>query len=132
MRKKKIVPVENQIKIKGDGKLYHEYIERFKKVYEFLANAPFHSTGKHYKLIKTLLDQHGTETVRAKVIIFARMCKDRSAWFTKDGPADFTLEKLSSFWNHILPPINASKAEYFIARKQEEERRVRLNQMLQR
>ena len=82
--------------------IYFTFLENFGKTYNELTGFTFNQTGKHFKLIKPLIDKHTEAAVVEKVRVLGILCRDKSAWFTKDGYASFTIEVLSGKWNSII------------------------------
>lgn len=80
-----------------------DFIQRFKETYEAKSGEPFEAQKKDFILAADLIRKHGWEPCVKKAVILAGLCESRSAWFTKDGWASFTIGKLSSQWNSIIP-----------------------------
>lgn len=80
-----------------------DFIQRFQVAYEGMTGQPFSAKKEHFVIVANLIRKHGLPAVEAKMNILGFMCRDRTAWFTKDGWADFTIEKLSRQWNSIIP-----------------------------
>jgi hypothetical protein len=90
---------------------------------------------KHFIIAANLIKSHGLEAVEQKAAILSVMCRDQTAWFTKDGWADFTIEKLSSQWNSIIPQATMTeedKSKQRIAElfQKEHERNERVNKIV--
>jgi hypothetical protein len=103
--------VSEVVKPKKEPNAYFSFIEDFGNIYQQCTGNPFHKQQKHFALVKKLIDMHGIEAVENKAKILAYYCKESSSWFTKNGFADFTIEKLSSQWNSILPQVKMSQEE---------------------
>ena len=88
-----------------------EFVERFKTSYEKMTGQPFKLKKEYFVIAAKLLKDYGQEAVFSKVKILGLMCRDRSAWFTKGGWADFSIDKLSSKWNEIIPDGIQENAE---------------------
>lgn len=80
-----------------------EYVERFKACYESVTKQPYKWDRHHFVIADKLIKSYGYDTVVEKTKILGVMCRDQSVWFTKDGWASFSIEKLSRMWNSILP-----------------------------
>lgn len=103
---------EKAAAIVAEPNVYYRFIKTFGELYTKETSQPFHKNGKHFALVKPLIDTHGIEAVVAKAQILSRYCQDGSAWFTKDsGFASFTIETLSSQWNSLIPQIKMSPEE---------------------
>jgi len=79
-----------------------DFVRKFGQSYEAMTGQPFKASRKSYEIAKELIDRYGAEKVGEKVQILGKMCADQSVWFTKDGWADFTIEKISAQWNSII------------------------------
>lgn len=103
------------------------FVEGFKSVYQEVTGAPFKVDQKHWVIAASLVKAHGTDECVKKAKTLGVLCRDRSAWFTKDGFASFTLETLSSKWNSIIPEsIPPTEKDQLLAElKKREEMRVR-------
>lgn len=111
------------------------FVEKFKASYERLTEQPFKADRLHYVLAATLIKDHGYEAVVAKTQLLGVFCRERSAWFTKDGWADFKIETLSKHWNSIIPsaPSSEVKDETFLRDlKKQEERNERSDALIER
>lgn len=109
-----------------------EFVEKFKKAYESMTGQPFKMEKKHFVIAATLIKDHGLEAVEQKVGILGFMCRDKTAWFTRDGWADFTIEKLSSKWNSIIPQSTMTEEDKSKQRmaellRKENEKNARIN-----
>lgn len=103
------------------------FVEGFQRVYQEFTGASFKIDQKHWAIAAGLLKNHGVDECVQKAKVLGVMCKNRSAWFTKDGFGSFTLETLSSKWNNIIPEaMPVSKDDELRAElKRREEMRVR-------
>lgn len=79
-----------------------QFVDRFKSVYEQQVGKVFKYGNAQFILASRLIKNHGLEETVARAKVLAKMCRDRSMWFTKNGWADFSIEKLSSQWNAII------------------------------
>lgn len=112
-----------------------EFVEKFRKTYEQASGQPFKMDKKHFIIAANLIKSHGLEAVEQKAAILSVMCRDKTVWFTKDGWADFTIEKLSSQWNSIIPQATMTeedKSKQRIAElfQKEHERNERVNKIV--
>lgn len=80
-----------------------EFVEKFKVSYESQTGQPYKFKREHFVIAAKLLKDYGQEQVVTKVKLLGAMCRDRSVWFTQGGWSDFSIEKLSSMWNQIIP-----------------------------
>lgn len=107
-----------------------EIVERWKVSYEAaVPGEQFKATKESYIIAARLITAHGFEAVIQKAKTLHTLCKLKSAWFTSDGFASFTLETLSKHWNRIIPAAHRP-TEQDTARaelKRQEELRARLN-----
>lgn len=99
-----------------------QFVQGFQAVYQEVTGQPFKVDKQHWVIAARLVKDHGYEACTAKARILGELCRDRTAWFTKDGFASFTLETLSSKWNSIIPgAAPLTKEDEFLTelRKQE-------------
>lgn len=109
-----------------------EFMDRFKILYEEMTKQPYQFKAHQFIIVQKLIKAHGYEAVVAKVKILGALCKNGSKWFTKDGWADFTIEKLSGHWNSIIPsstemPEEKKRREFQEAIKKQEEKDARID-----
>ena len=78
------------------------FMDGFKSSYQAMTGQPFKDDKHHYVIVSRLISKYGEEEVIKKAKNLGALCRDRSAWFTKEGWGAFTIEKLSSQWNCIL------------------------------
>lgn len=81
------------------------FVLKFKETYEAMTGQPFNALKSHYVIASRLIKAHGLDAVVLKVKTLGALCRDRSTWFTSGGWADFSIEKLSSRWNEIIPGV---------------------------
>lgn len=81
------------------------FVLKFKETYEAMTGQPFNALQSHYVIASRLIKAHGLDAVILKVKTLGALCRDRSTWFTSGGWADFSIEKLSSRWNEIIPDV---------------------------
>lgn len=82
-----------------------DFVLRFKRFYETVTRQPYAYHRKDFVLSARLIKEHGLDAVIQKVRILAALCNRRGAWFTRDGYADFSIGRLSQWWNSILPDM---------------------------
>lgn len=114
-----------------------DFVRKFGESYEAMTGEPFKAGNKAYEIAKQLIDRYGAEAVEKKVKILGRMCADQTAWFTKDGWADFTIEKISVQWNSIIAtyketPEDKKRREDLEALKKVREKNERANEAIRR
>lgn len=108
-----------------------EYVDRFKAFYELKVGRPFKYGRAQFVLAAKLIKDHGAEELIARTMILAKMCADRSMWFTKNGWADFSIEKLSNQWNSIIgEAIVDEKAELHEGLRKVREQRERTDRIM--
>jgi hypothetical protein len=116
----------------GGNKAQHtKFVDAFSAHYKKMTGQRYNPKDKQYKLAATLIKDNGYDACVEKAKILAVMCQEGKIWFCKDGPADFTIEKLSSQWNSILAIEkldestirNAKMAERILKRREENERK---------
>jgi len=78
------------------------FVKGFKDSYEAMTQQPFKAGQEHYVIAARLIKAHGLNAVVSKAKTLGVLCRDGSAWFTKDGWGSFTIETLSKHWNSIL------------------------------
>ncbi len=101
---KNIVPQKT-----GNKPPHTQFVDNFKESYESMTDQPYKADKTDFIISKKLLDKYGQDAVVKKVKILGFLCKDQSAWFTKDGWASFSIKKLSAMWNSILPELVGGK-----------------------
>lgn len=79
------------------------FVEGFRSIYEKISGSSFKIDKLHWIIAAKLVKDHGFDECVKKAKVLAVLCQQKSAWYTKDGPASFTFETLSSKWNSILP-----------------------------
>ena len=83
-----------------------EFVYNWSKLYQSETGKAFKVGGKDFILIAKLLKDFGPTEVYSRARVFFVSCKNKAAWFTKRGMADFTIGKLSSRWNEILEGVD--------------------------
>lgn len=107
------------------------FVQAFKETYQALTGQPFRETKLHYIMAARIIRENGEAAAISKAKILGQLCKDRAAWFTKGGWADFTIETLSKHWNSILEDVKQDKeAEFMEEMKKLEEKNAELNRHL--
>jgi hypothetical protein len=92
--------------------LHTQFIEKFSDLYQEKTSQPFKADKADYVIAERLIKHYGLEAVIQKAMILAAHCHKADKWFTKkDGWAAFTIEKLSKFWNELIPQIRMSDQE---------------------
>lgn len=82
-----------------------ELVEGFKKLYEAETKQPFKYQSKDFIIVNKLIKDFGYDEVKVKARLLYELCKKKGAWFTEKGMADFSVGKLSSNWNNLIPEI---------------------------
>jgi hypothetical protein len=77
--------------------------EIFKEIYERETGQPYAQKQSEFILLATLIKLHGIDAVMLKIKILSAGCKNTVFWFTKGGFSDFSIGKLSSMWNNLVP-----------------------------
>ena len=78
------------------------FVECFAASYKSMTGSPYKADQKDYVLASKLISAYGYDMLVAKTQVLGALCRDRSAWFAKSW-GDFTIGKLSSNWNNIVP-----------------------------
>ena len=126
-------PTLKEVPEKSTGTPQAAFIKSFKEAYEGMTKQPFKAGRQHYVMASRLLKEYGEESTVLKVKCLGRLCESRSAWFTKGGWSDFTLETLSKHWNSILEDVKSDpKKEFSEEMKKVEAENERLNRALNR
>lgn len=114
-----------------------QFVDRFKLSYESMTGQPYNLKREHFVIASKLIKEHGLEMVVSKSKILGGMCRDQSAWFTKDGWAAFSIETLTSKWNQIIQKNKISaedrdKADLMEKIQKERSKREQLNKIMGR
>lgn len=88
-----------------------EFVESFKKTYEGMTGQPYLTKKEHFVIVTNLIKNHGMDALVEKTRILGELCRDGTTWFTKEGWGAFSIEKLSSRWNEILPKVDKNGAD---------------------
>ena len=84
------------------------FVENFIDIYEKNSGYPYKADVKEYVIVHRLIKKFGMDEVINKCRILAEACDSNGLWFTK-GWSDFTIGKLSSKWNELLPISKENK-----------------------
>lgn len=111
-----------------------EFVEKFSEAYTSKTGAPFKADREDYVIAAKLLNEYGATRCVEKVNILGVLCEKKSAWFTKDGWASFTIKKLSNQWNSIIPEASqpTKEDEYQELRKKQEAMREQADRLINR
>jgi hypothetical protein len=109
-----------------------EFCEQFKLSYESMTGLPYVHKKEHFIIAARLINANGLDAVIDKAKMLGQLCKDQSVWFTREGWADFTIEKLSSMWNSIIPHKDKNESSLEDAIKKQEEHNERVSELLRR
>lgn len=123
--------------------LHVEFVDRFKTSYEAMTGQPYKADQHHFVIAHSLISKYGYDTVVGKAKLLGAFCRaavadpQRAAWFTKGGWSDFTIEKLSSQWNSIIPdrredPETRKQREFLEEMQKKETERATANSHLRR
>lgn len=89
---------------------HQKIVEAFIIGYEKLSNGQKFKPGqKEYKIANDLVKKYGIDLVIEKAKLLWKFCNNRSVYFTEAGAADFTIGKLSSMWQQIIPESEDKK-----------------------
>lgn len=117
--------------VSAEKPIHVQFCDRFKESYEKMTGHPYKHAQVDFILVQNLIKQHGFENVVLKAKTLGAMCRDRSSWFTKDGWASFSIGKLSSKWNEIIPESIPNKdRDLFEALKKGELENEKVNRHL--
>lgn len=106
-----IIRIKHEVDEEEKLPIHVQFVERFRKCYELKVGHPFKMDKLHFIMMNSLLNEYGPNVVTLKIKTFGVMCHNRSVWFVRDGWADFTIGKLSKFWNSIIPQVINTKEE---------------------
>lgn len=94
----------------------------FKGRYKTNTGLEYLAKTKDYTLLAELIKNYGMEQVRQKIEWLEVGCKNRVFWFAKtSGINSFTIGKLYSQWNEILPMLTDEQRRQQEQKKKEEE-----------
>jgi hypothetical protein len=95
-----------------------QFVDGWKERYREKTKLDYRDGSAAYVNASRMIKKFGIEQVCLKGNILADFCEGRSVWFTKDGWASFTIEKLISRWNELLPKENEkiNREEYWLKR----------------
>ena len=86
-----------------------DFVSSFGNVYEKRSGETFQHRKKYFELADELIKTHGVEVVVRKAEVLLELCENQSAWWTKDGWAEFTIDNLHRNWNRLLTKVPADK-----------------------
>ena len=86
-------------------------VDTWKETYKMATGHDYNADRKDYVQIAGLAKKYGEAAVVEKARILFCLCESKSAWFTKDGFADFTVPRLVKHWNNILETTGETKKE---------------------
>ena len=107
------------------------FVDNFKQFYEKQTNYPYKYNTKDFKIANDLISKFGMDMVIEKTKILAEHCEKQDLWFCKAGWCDFTIGKLSQFFNELLPLQMTGKtnwAEIFKKREETKNAESTINQ----
>lgn len=90
---------------------HQKFVENFAGIYTKMSGQPFKADKKHFIIAAKLIEKYGVDEVEKKAMILCHYCQKAEVWFAKNGVADFTIEKLSSQWNSLIPQIRKDERE---------------------
>ena len=94
----------------------------FKSRYKANTGLDYLAKAKDYTLLAELIKEYGPEQVKQKIEWLEVGCKNRVFWFTEtSGINSFTIGKLYSQWNEILPMLTEEQRRQQEQKKKEEE-----------
>jgi hypothetical protein len=77
-------------------------MDSFRAKYLEWTGQTYDVTKQDYIILDGLIKTHGQELVTLKLIEYAKVCRQASEWFSKDGMRSFTIRKFKSHWNDVL------------------------------
>ena len=94
----------------------------FKSRYKANTGLEYLAKTKDYTLLAELIKNYGAEQVRQRIEWLEAGCKNRVFWFSKtSGINSFTIGKLYSQWNEILPMLTDEQRRQQEQKQKEEE-----------
>lgn len=125
---KKIVKEKGNLPVKVKKKSPQAIMgDYFKSIYKRHTGYEYLAKAKDYTLLAELIKEYGMEKVKQKIEWLEVGCKNRVFWFAKEsGINSFTIGKLYSQWNEILPQYTAEQLKAQEEQKKEEERMKRV------
>lgn len=79
-----------------------DFILKWSELYKTQTGHDYKADRKDYIIVANLMKKYSVELIIEKAHILFDLCEDGSIWFAK-SVGDFTIEKLSSRWNNIVP-----------------------------
>lgn len=108
-----------------------EFVEAWSDLYQSETGGPYKAGREDFVIVARLLKTFGEAEVLSRAKILLAACRSRLAWFTKDGLADFTIKKLSSQWNALIPALIQSKntagADEWLRKEQEKDGQAKVS-----
>ena len=89
------------------------FMESWGQLYKAETGHEYKADKKDFILVAGLVKKFSAEKVTEKAKLLYEFCRNRSAWFTKGGMADFTIGKLSSQWNGLIEGADKSGGKKF-------------------
>lgn len=86
------------------------FVDSFVLNYKTLTGHPYSVNNTDFILAEKMIKKHTLDVVKLKAKILLKMCRDKSAWFTKDI-GSFTIGTLSNRWNEIIEPVKTQEVE---------------------
>lgn len=128
---KKVVREKGNLPVKVKKKTPQAIMgDYFKSIYKKHTGVDYLAKGKDYTLLAELIHNYGENVVRQKIDWLEVGCVNRVFWFAKEsGINSFTIGKLYSQWNEILPQYTKEQLQEKERQRKEEEtmRRVLAN-----
>ena len=113
-----VVPKES-----SQQRVYKYFATKYKK----LVGIEYLSKRSDFINLAELIRTYGEDVVRQKIDLLETGCVNRVFWFAKEsGVNSFTIGKLKSQWNEILPQYTAEQLKEQAEKKKEEERMKRV------
>ena len=130
-KEKKVVREKGNLPVKVKKKTPQAIMgDYFKSIYKKHTGVDYLAKGKDYTLLAELIHNYGEGVVRQKIEWLEVGCLNRVFWFAKEsGINSFTIGKLYSQWNEILPQYTKEQLQEKERKRKEEEtmRRVLAN-----
>jgi len=105
---------------------HQRFVEGFMSVYERKTSSGYKAKNVDFINSARMIKEFGIDAVVAKAEILACLCEQARGsvkpdhWFCKNGWSDFSIAKLSSCWNYILPELLLDKKALQKQRENEE------------
>lgn len=95
----------------GEKPVHTLFVESFSLNYEKATGTPYRAKKEDYINTFKLIEEHTIDVVKLKAKILLGLCREKSAWFTKDGYGAFTLGTLTGRWNEIVENKDKQEVE---------------------